>query len=71
MQKAKKNKERFQVQENETIDECLKRIKDEGYMPVKRIEKPVFIESLENGEKTQKVSHQQITFEAIKAKHER
>lgn len=45
---AKKNKEsnkkRFEVEEGETIDECLARIKDEGYMPVRRNEEPVFEE---------------------------
>jgi 23S rRNA maturation mini-RNase III len=38
-------KKKFEVQENETIDQCLKRMDDEGYRPVKRMEKPVFKET--------------------------
>ncbi|QJI70550.1 NETI motif-containing protein [Staphylococcus haemolyticus] len=30
---------KFKVNENETISECLTRMREEGYMPVKRIEK--------------------------------
>lgn len=37
-------KKQFEVQENETIAECLKRIADEGYTPTRRIEKPIFKE---------------------------
>lgn len=40
---------KFKVEENETIEMCLNRMKQQGYMPVKRFEKPVFIEK-ENGE---------------------
>ena len=29
---------KFKVNENETISECLTRMREEGYMPVKRIE---------------------------------
>ncbi|MBI5974755.1 NETI motif-containing protein [Staphylococcus canis] len=35
---------KFKVQENESITECLARMKSEGYMPVKRYEKPIFKE---------------------------
>ncbi|WP_017381701.1 NETI motif-containing protein [Paenisporosarcina sp. TG-14] len=38
----------FEVEENETIDDCLKRMKTQGYMPTGRREKPVFQEV--NGE---------------------
>ncbi|QJI69135.1 NETI motif-containing protein [Staphylococcus haemolyticus] len=34
---------KFKVNENETISECLTRMREEGYMPVKRIEKPVVL----------------------------
>ena len=40
---------KFRVEENETIEMCLKRMKDQGYTPVKRFEKPVFIEK-KNGD---------------------
>ncbi|HWI48067.1 MAG TPA: NETI motif-containing protein, partial [Rummeliibacillus sp.] len=32
----------FEVEETETIDECLERMKQEGYMPVGRKEEPLF-----------------------------
>ena len=38
----------YEVEENETIDDCLKRMKTQGYMPTGRREKPVFQEV--NGE---------------------
>ena len=34
----------FEVEENETIDDCLKRMNAEGYMPTGRREEPVFQE---------------------------
>lgn len=58
-------KKKYEVQENETIDACLDRMKQEGYMPIKRTEKPVFEEIIENNEKTYKVIGRQIIFEAI------
>ena len=54
-----KKKKRFKVEENESISDCLARMKAEGYTPVRRSEVPVFKE--ENGKRT--VSHQQIEFE--------
>ncbi|MGX9136149.1 NETI motif-containing protein [Rummeliibacillus sp. JY-2-4R] len=38
----------FEVEETETIDECLERMKREGYMPVGRKEEPLF--QMVNGE---------------------
>ncbi|UDI79271.1 NETI motif-containing protein [Staphylococcus taiwanensis] len=35
---------KFKVNDNETISECLERMRAEGYMPVKRIEKPIYKE---------------------------
>lgn len=32
----------FEVLENETIDDCLKRMNAEGYMPTGRREEPLF-----------------------------
>ncbi|HCZ8766164.1 TPA: NETI motif-containing protein [Staphylococcus aureus] len=50
---------KFKVNENETIADCLSRMKTKGYMPVKRIEKPVFQEQKDG---TIEVSHQEIIF---------
>ena len=40
----------FEVEDNETIDQCLERMRKQGYMPVGRKEEPVF--HLVNGEPT-------------------
>ncbi|GAA0302384.1 hypothetical protein GGQ92_002900 [Gracilibacillus halotolerans] len=40
----KQKKKKFEVGENETIEECLNRMKKEGYTPTRRIEKPIFRE---------------------------
>ncbi|HHW5058050.1 TPA: NETI motif-containing protein [Staphylococcus aureus] len=50
---------KFKVNENETIADCLSRMRMQGYMPVKRIEKPVFQEQKDG---TVEVSHQEIIF---------
>lgn len=55
-------KKKFSVEEGEMIEACLNRMKREGYTPVRRMEKPVFIEK--NGETV--VSHQEIQFEGKK-----
>lgn len=36
---------KFEVQDNETIAECLQRMKAAGYTPVKRFQKPIFREN--------------------------
>ncbi|OMP68000.1 NETI motif-containing protein [Domibacillus epiphyticus] len=43
-------KKLFRVEEHETIADCLNRMKEEGYLPVRRMEKPVFEERKEDGE---------------------
>ena len=35
-------KMKYEVQEDETVAECLDRIKKDGYTPIKRVEKPIF-----------------------------
>lgn len=55
-------KKKFKVEKNETIQDCLARMKDEGYTPIRRFEVPVFKE--EGG--TPVVSHQEIQFEGRK-----
>lgn len=36
---------KFEVKDNETILECLQRMKEAGYTPVKRFQKPIFKEN--------------------------
>lgn len=36
---------KFEVKDNETIVECLQRMKEAGYTPVKRFQKPIFKEN--------------------------
>ncbi|GGB10688.1 NETI motif-containing protein [Macrococcus hajekii] len=49
---------KFEVAENETIAECLERMRKEGFTPVKRMEKPIFHET----EAGIEVLRQQIVF---------
>lgn len=62
---AKKKKQRFELQENETIDQCLERMAKEGYTPVRRIEEPIFQEIVSNGKKTVEPCGRRIIFEGI------
>ncbi|WP_100371648.1 NETI motif-containing protein [Bacillus sp. FJAT-45037] len=41
---SKKKKMKFEVGENETINDCLDRMTKEGYQAVRRMEEPVFEE---------------------------
>lgn len=60
----KKKKKQFEVLENETVDECLDRMKKEGYVPVAKREKPIFQEVVdEKGEIQYKPVRQKIIFE--------
>lgn len=59
-------KKTFTVEENETIDQCLARMAKEGYMPVRRMEKPVFQEVKKNGKTEVKTVRQRIIFEGKK-----
>ncbi|MEH7393507.1 NETI motif-containing protein [Bacillus sp. JJ1503] len=63
MSKGKK-KMVFEVQENETIDMCLERIKKAGYIPVRRTEKPIFEEKKIGQTTTYEPVGRQILFEA-------
>ncbi|KAB7705242.1 NETI motif-containing protein [Bacillus aerolatus] len=56
-------KKKFRVEENETIDQCLDRIKKEGYFPVRRMEQPIFKEEIVNGEKKYTPAGREIIFE--------
>lgn len=59
----KKKKQRFYVEENESIDACLARMKKDGYIPVRRMEEPVLKEVIKDGKVEVEVSHQRIIFE--------
>ncbi len=63
MDKNKPKKKKFEVLENETIASCLDRMKAEGYVPVRRMEEPVFQENSRNGKKEVEVLRQKVTFE--------
>lgn len=60
-----KGKITFEVQDNETIDDCLVRMKKEGYAPIRRIEKPIFREAINDGQKTYEPAGRQIIFEGV------
>lgn len=67
----KPNKKRFELAERETIDQCLARIKSEGYLPVRRTEKPIFELDEKDGAEHVKPIGRQVIFDAILDKHER
>jgi hypothetical protein len=58
-----KKKMQFEVQENESIEQCLQRMKQLGYEPVRRIEKPIFQEIKRGGETIYEPIGRQIVFE--------
>ena len=64
--KNNKNKKRFEVGEKETIDQCLDRMKKEGYTPIRRAEEPIFREETRNGEKVMEPVGKTIVFQAVK-----
>lgn len=51
----------FEVEESETLEQCLERMKEQGYMPMGRMEEPVF--HLVDGEPT--YLRQKIKFKGI------
>ena len=59
-------KKSFTVEDGETIDECLQRMKSEGYKPVRRMEKPILKEVKQNGKVDMVVDQQRIVFEGKK-----
>jgi hypothetical protein len=58
-----KKKMQFEVQENETIEQCLNRMKQQGYSPVRRIEKPIFQEVKNANQTIYEPVGRQIVFE--------
>ncbi|MBL5773965.1 NETI motif-containing protein [Bacillus sporothermodurans] len=51
---------------NETIADCLTRMENEGYRPVRRIEKPIFKEVLKNNQTEYQPVSRKIIFDALK-----
>ena len=60
-----KKKIQFEVQEDETIEDCLDRIKKLGFVPVRRTEKPIFQEVIKGRETSYEPVGRQIIFEAV------
>ncbi|WP_017472816.1 NETI motif-containing protein [Amphibacillus jilinensis] len=56
--------------DNETIDQCIDRIKAAGYQPARRIEKPIFREVIKNEEVDYQPIGKKIVFDAIVNKDE-
>ena len=67
---TKLTKKRFEVEEGETIDACLERIKQAGYTPVRRTEKPIFKEKTPGDTESVEPVARQITFDTVVTKHE-
>ncbi|MBB2479974.1 NETI motif-containing protein [Bacillus sp. APMAM] len=59
-------KKQFEVQENESIETCLNRMEQEGYRPVRRLEKPIFKEVSRNGKVDYEPAGRKIIFEGRK-----
>jgi hypothetical protein len=60
-----KKKMQFEVQDNESIDDCLDRMKKMGYVPIRRTEKPIFQEVVNGKETSYEPVGRQIVFEAV------
>jgi hypothetical protein len=60
-----KKKMQFEVQDNESIDDCLERMKKLGYVPIRRTEKPIFQEVVNGKETSYEPVGRQIVFEAV------
>ena len=61
----KQAKRKFVVEDNETIDQCIERMHNEGYAPVRRIEEPVFQEVERNGNIDIEPCGRKIVFEGV------
>lgn len=59
-------KKKFEVEENESIEMCLQRIKEAGYTPIRRMEKPIFKEVIQNGKANYEPVGRKIVFDTKK-----
>ena len=56
----------FDVEANESIDDCLKRMADLGFTPIRRMEEPIFQEVKEGSSIKQEPIRQKIRFQGMK-----
>ncbi|AJD90433.1 hypothetical protein JMA_11160 [Jeotgalibacillus malaysiensis] len=61
------SKKWFDVEEHESIGDCLDRMAKEGYMPVRRMEEPVFKEVKDGSSVKQEPVRQKIRFQGQKS----
>ncbi|WP_071458392.1 NETI motif-containing protein [Bacillus massilinigeriensis] len=54
----------YHVRDGETIGDCLERMKKDGFVPVRRMEKPVFKEVMKDGKIAYEPAGREIIFEA-------
>ncbi|CAG9621365.1 NETI motif-containing protein [Sutcliffiella rhizosphaerae] len=54
---------KFEVMDNESINDCLNRMAKEGYSPTRRMEEPIFQETVKNGHKEVQPIGRKIVFE--------
>ena len=66
LMKKDNQKKIYEVQDHETISQCLERIQKEGYMPIRRTEKPIFQEKMDNDQVLYEPAGRQIIFEVRK-----
>lgn len=64
------NKKRFVLEEGETIDACLDRIREAGYQPIRRTEKPIFKEEIPGDQNSLEPVGREIAFDTVVVKHE-
>ncbi|GGE35704.1 NETI motif-containing protein [Pullulanibacillus camelliae] len=67
MKSLQPKKKQFDVSDFESLNDCLNQMQEQGYRPVRRMEKPIFKE----GEKGLEVARQSIIFEGKLIKSER
>ncbi|WZY00627.1 NETI motif-containing protein [Bacillus sp. FSL W7-1360] len=60
----KSRKQTFEVEEHETVSDCLERMRQAGYKPVRRKEEPVFVKK--KGEKDPVWLRQRVVFEGVR-----
>ncbi|WP_112179821.1 MULTISPECIES: NETI motif-containing protein [Paraliobacillus] len=60
------NKKRFVLEEGETIDACLDRIREAGYQPIRRSEKPIFQEKIQGDQNSLEPVAREITFDTVR-----
>ena len=62
----KRKRRILKCKKDETISDCLARMEKEGYRPVRRLEKPIFREEINNGKTEYIPIAQKIIFQGVK-----